>query len=205
MSDHKMTEKQIDALQEAGNIGAAYAATALSKLVDGDVMIDVTRCKLINVKEFSTALGDENKFVVGINMLIPTNNLCSILMFLPYNSAMEYCDLFYKNELGTTKEIAYKEYVILAELGTICLCSYMNALSKLVYLDCIPTPPAVACDVIGSILEDVSVSADAINDAAIIIETDFVNKATNNQGLFLFIPDRELKDAIFKKFKVKET
>ena len=200
-----MTKKQIDALQEAGNIGAAYAATALSKLVDGEVMIDVTRCKLIEITELPKAMGNGNKYVVGINMLIPTTYLCSILMFLPYSSAMEYCDLFHKYELGTTKEIAYKEYVVLAEIGTICLCSYMNALSKLVGLDCIPTPPAVACDVIESILEDVSTSADAVDDTAILIETDFVNRITHNQGLFLFIPDREVADAIIKKFNANIT
>ncbi|MFW9876659.1 MAG: hypothetical protein ACFFG0_26490, partial [Candidatus Thorarchaeota archaeon] len=136
--------------------------------------------------------------------LIPTNNLCSILMFLPYQSAMELCDLFYKYDMGTTKRIAYREYIVLAEIGTICLCSYITALSKLVELDCIPTPPAVACDMIGSILEDVSVSADAINDSVIVIETEFINITTKNQGLFLFIPDREVKDAILHKFKVKE-
>lgn len=203
MKDLVMNEKQKDALSEAGNIGAAYAATALSKLIDEQIMIDITKCKWVNRNKIPLVLGDDKKFVVGINMLIPTENLCSILMVFPYKSAKECCDLFSRKKVGTTKDISYREFVILAELGTICLCAYLNALSKLIDEPYIPTPPAVACDIIGSILEDVTPSVDTVNDKAIIIKTDFgYNSPTQNKGHFLFIPDRDFKNAILRFFKV---
>jgi chemotaxis protein CheY-P-specific phosphatase CheC len=112
-------------------------------------------------------------------MLIPTENLCTVLMFIPYDTALKFIDMFTKSKLGTTKEIAYREYVVLTELGTICLCGYLNALSKLLDSQYIPTPPAVACDAVDSILEE--------------------------SGYFLFIPDNESKEAIFRFFKVKNS
>ena len=196
-----MSERQKDALSEAGNVGAAYAVTALSKLVDEEILINVTECKLAKMEQFPQSLGDAASFVVGVNMLIPTENLCSILMFFPYDAAMECCDMFSKNKIGSTTEISYKEYVILAEIGNICLCAYLNALSKLINEQFIPTPPAVACDELGSLLEDVAPSADLINNNAIIVQTSFIDHNGQENGHFLFIPDRDAKDAILKVFK----
>ena len=66
-----------------------------------------------------------------------------------------------------------------------------------------PTPPAVACDTIGSILEDVAVSADIINNLAILVETEFAHDSSSSfTGQFLFIPDRDSKDTIFKAFNI---
>jgi chemotaxis protein CheC len=202
MDELKMTDKEKDALSEAGNIAAGYAVSALSELLGEDIMIDVTKCQFVNINKITEAFDNPKNFVVGLNMLIPTTNLCSVLMFLPYKSAMEYCDKFAKNKIGTTKEISYKEYVFLAEIGTISLCAYLNALSKLLNITLLPTPPAVACDVMSSILEDVAPSAETFNDNAILIETNFEHKSSENKGNILFIPDGESKDAIFKAFKV---
>jgi chemotaxis protein CheC len=201
-----MNNKKKDALQEAGNIGAGYAITALSKLIDQQIMIDVTRCRKVKINDITSFFGDTTKYVVGINMLIPTRYLCSVLMFLPYESALKYCDRFRKKEVGTTKRISYDEFILLTEIGTISLCAYLNALSKLLNVQLIPTPPAVACDAIGSIMEDIAPSADTINDHAIFIETNFIeasNRRKDNnddRGNILYIPDRDSKNAILNVF-----
>jgi chemotaxis protein CheC len=205
MKDPIMREKQKDALQEAGNIAAGYAASALSKLIDEKIMLEITTCKTVKVTELPHVLNNKIQFVVGINMLVPTQNLCTVLMFIPYKAALKFIDMFSKNKVGTTKEISYREYVVLTEIGTICLCGYLNALSKLLDEQIIPTPPAVACDVVDSILEDVIPSVDSDNENAVLLETKFIHKDDENNGYILFIPDKEFKDSIFKAFKVKNT
>jgi chemotaxis protein CheC len=204
-SSDNLTAKEKDALQEAGNIAAAYAASALSKLIGDEIMIDVTVCSLTKVDNIPQALGEVTNLVVAVNMVIPDKNLCSIIMLFPYESAMELCDMFYRKESGTTKEINEKEIGALTEIGNICICAYLNALSKLLGVEYMPTPPAVASDMIGSVLEEVAISADAINEFAIIIETNFIHKIGNSKGHFLFILDKASKDAIFKVFKVNNT
>ncbi len=102
MKDRAMTEMQIDALQKAGNIAAESAVTALSQLIDEKIMIDITKAKTIKTDRLPKAVCEDSKFVVGINMLIPTDNLCSILIFFPYESALKIIDMFTKNKSGTT-------------------------------------------------------------------------------------------------------
>jgi chemotaxis protein CheC len=198
-----VSEMDRDALSEAGNIAAASAANALSKLIGERVNLKITECNIIMIDRIPYAFGDQTSQIVAVNMLIPTRNLCTVLMFLSVDSALEYCDKFSKNLIGTSKEISYNEIVVLTELGNICICAYLNALSKLLDIKYVPTPPAVACDTIESILVDVAVNADAIDNKAILLETEFVHDTGNFKGEFLFIPDRDSKEAILKVFKTK--
>jgi chemotaxis protein CheC len=200
---YDLNGKEKDALQEAGNIAAAYAATALSKMIGEEIMLSVTQCKLINVDKIPRVLGKKTDMVVAVNMVIPTRNLCSILMLFPYEAAKVLCDLFFKKKRGSTKKINEKEITALTEIGNICICAYLNALSKLLNVELLPTPPSVASDMVGSILQEVAISADAVNESAILIETKFLHKKGENKGHFLFILDRKSKEAIFKVFKVK--
>ena len=62
-----MSDREKDALQEAGNIAAASAATALSKLVNQKIMIDVTECKLTKVDNIPQILGGPTELVVAVN------------------------------------------------------------------------------------------------------------------------------------------
>ena len=201
MNNYILSDREKDALQEAGNIAAAYAATALSQLVGESIIIDVTECKITKVDQIPHAFGEITDSVVAINMVIPSRKLCSIVMIFPKDSATELCDMFTKKKRGTTKKITENEINALTEIGNICICAYLNAISRLLDIEFLPSPPAVACDMVGSILEDVAISADAIDDFAILIETNFIHKYGHNKAHLLFIPDLEARDAILRKFK----
>ena len=136
-------------------------------------------------------------------MVIPYRKLCSILMLFPHKSAKELCDMFSKKELGTTKEITSSEMEVFTEIGNICICAYLNALSKMLDVLLMPSPPTVASDMIASILQSVAISADEIDEYAIIIETDFLHKYGRNKGHFMFILDQKSKEAIFNFFNIK--
>jgi chemotaxis protein CheY-P-specific phosphatase CheC len=56
MNDFDMSEKQKDALQEAGNIAAGSAATALSTLLGERVMIDATNCRIKDLEKVPQAI-----------------------------------------------------------------------------------------------------------------------------------------------------
>jgi chemotaxis protein CheC len=195
-------EKRI--FQKAGEIAATSAADALSKLIGEKININVTDCKKVEINSIPTIFGDKDRKVVAINMLIPTNNLCTVLMLIPSDEAMRICDMFSKRELGTTKEITYERWSELFEIGNISICAYLNSLSNLINEKLIPTPPAVAFDSMTSILEDVAVSADTVtmDNKAVLIESDFKLNDVKCNGYFIFIPDRDFTDSILKVFNV---
>ncbi|MBE9522696.1 MAG: chemotaxis protein CheC [Proteobacteria bacterium] len=202
MNDFDMSERQKDALQEAGNIAAGSAATALSTLLMGErVMIDATDCRIVDLEKVPQALGDVTKQVVAVYMGVQDMNHGSIQMIFSHQSAMILCDMFSKNWTGGTKEITDREIAILSEIGNICICAYLNTLSKLMGITLMPYPPAVAVDMIGPILEAIATDFDAVGESAVIIETEFIHRYGKSQGHFLFILDEESKQRILRMFK----
>ena len=171
---------------------------------NNEIMIDVTECRLTEVDKIPRAFGEVTDLVVAINMAIPNRRLCSILMIFQYQSAMDLCDMFLRKEMGTTKRITKNEINALTEIGNICICAYLNGLAKLLNVEFMPSPPSVASDMVGSILESIAISVDELYEYAVIIETNFIHKFGKNKGHFLFILDNESKEAIFKVFKVKD-
>ena len=47
-----LSEFQLSALAEAGNIGSGHAAIALSQLIGHKIMVAVTKVQVVNVKEY---------------------------------------------------------------------------------------------------------------------------------------------------------
>jgi len=201
MNDLDMSERQKDALQEAGNIAAGSAATALSTLLGERVMIDATNCRIKDLEKVPQALGDVTKQVVAVYMGVQDMNHGSIQMIFSHQSALMLCDMFSKKWTGMTKEITDKEIASRAEIGNICICAYLNTLSKLMGITLMPYPPAVAVDMIGPILEAIATDFDAVGESAVMIETDFIYKYGRSKGHFLFIPDEESKQMILRRFK----
>jgi len=196
-----MSGRQKDALQEAGNIAAGSAATALSTLLGEKVMIDATDCSIKDLEKVPHAFGDVTKQVVAVYMGIQDMNHGSIQMLFSHQSAMMLCDMFSKKRTGMTKEITDREIEILAEIGNICICAYLNTLSKLMGITLMPYPPAVAVDMIGPILEAIATDFDTVGESAVMIETDFIHTYGKSKGHFLFIPDEETKQMILRMFK----
>ncbi|MGA1822027.1 MAG: chemotaxis protein CheC [Thermoplasmatota archaeon] len=196
-----MSERHKDALQEAGNIAAGSAATALSTLIGERVMIDATDCSIKDLEKVPQALGDVTKPVVAVYMGVRDMNHGSMQMIFSHQSAMMLCDMFSKNWTQTTKEITDREIEILAEIGNICICAYLNTLSKLMGIPLMPYPPAVAVDMIGPILEAIAADFDAVGESAVIIETDFIHSYGKSKGHFLFILDEGSKQRMLRIFK----
>jgi chemotaxis protein CheC len=200
MAEVKISKKEKDALVEIGQIAASQAGSALSKLIGKNVNLDNTECKYTKTEEIPDMFGAKDEMIVAINMLIPTKNLNTILMLLSSETAREYCDLFTNKKPGTTKEISYEDIIVLSEIGKVCIGSYLEALSTFLDMDLTPTPPAVGYDSVHSIMEEVAVSADTVDDKATLLETDFIHNQGQIKSQFLFIPDRYSKNAI-RSFK----
>jgi len=71
----------IDVLREIGNIGAGNAATALAKLLNRKIDMDIPRVKIMDFREVSETLGGAELPVAGI-MLKVTGDLTGNILFV---------------------------------------------------------------------------------------------------------------------------
>ena len=185
-----LTEAQVDAFKEVGNIGAGHAATALSQLIKKKIMISVPEVKIIKISDASTLLGDSNSLVAGIVMNVLGDITAKILLLLTRESALSLVDMLMQKPEGTTKVLSEVGNSAIKETGNILSGAYMNALSELLGLMLLPSVPNLVFDMASAIMISVSEGFESMSSHILSIETQFTeaNDKTIN-GYLLLIPD----------------
>ena len=130
---------QLDVLREIGNIGAGNAVTALAKLLNRKVEMDVPRVKILEFHEVSETLGGAELPVVGI-LLKMTGDLTGNIMFiLKKNAAAMLVNMLMNRPLDTEPVFNDMDISALKEIGNILTGSYLSALSGLTNLKIMPS------------------------------------------------------------------
>ncbi len=185
-----LTEAQIDALKEVGNIGTGHAATALSQLIKKKVNISVPEVKVIKLEEVSNLLGDSNTLVAGIIMNVLGDLTAKILLLLTRESAISLADMLLQNPPGTTKVLSEVGNSAIKETGNILSGAYMNALSEFLGMMLLPSVPSLVFDITGAILVSLSEGFEGISSHILSIETTFTESNDKViKGYLLLVPD----------------
>ncbi len=190
-----------DALSEAGNIGAGHAATALSDLLGTRIMNNVTTSRLCSLQEAPGALGEEDEVMCGVIMGLEQGLRGAIMMIFPEPDALAFYNLLTGQSSSTTEGSDFTD--AMAEVGNICICGYLNALAEMFDLRVFPTPPGVAVDMVGSLLDGTIANFNPTGDEVLIIQTKFTEGDHSIRGFFILFPDADSLDLILRKLGVR--
>jgi chemotaxis protein CheC len=198
----KEIEYRMDALREMGNIAAAHAATALSKLLSEDIIIDVSESHLYPVEEMPRSLGNFAGKVAAVYIDIYKDERGIILFVFPYEKALRLSNMFLRKKGNLGREMEEDDRAAISETGNICACAYLNAISKFLGITLIPSPPGVAIDMLEAILEFPASLIGERSEYALVIETKFVHDGEAFPGLILFMLEPKSQDMIVKRFRI---
>lgn len=196
---------QMDALREIGNIAAAHSATALSKLLGEQILIDVSQSHLYPVEELPHALSHFAEKVAVVYMEVYEEERGIILFVFPYKNAVRLSNMFLKKSQDPNREIGEHDRAAITEIGNILACAYLNAISKFLDITLMPSPPGVSVDMLEAILEFPASLLGQRSEYALVIETKFVNGKGAFPGLILFLLDSKSQDLIYKRFGIKSS
>lgn len=197
----QLTEIQLSALAEAGNIGSGHAAIALSQLLGRKIMVAVTKVRVTGVDEFSNIVGRE-KLIMGVYLKALGDVQGAILLVLERDGALRFSDVIMNYKMGATKILGEMEQSAIKEAGSILSASYLNALSELMKLTIIPSVPRLMIDKAGVIFESVFNNVFKKSDVLIGIETEFIEASTRIKGYFLFMPEEKGLEILLKALGV---
>jgi len=201
-----MTEEKpgraLEIIKEFANIGAGSAATALGTMLDVDLMNDVTSCNIMPLSQIPEWLGGAEKIVAGTYTQLCGSLKSGILVVLPSESAIlllkhltkEQVDLSNLNELQRS---------CLKEVGNICLCWYLIAVSKMVDIDMIPAPPDATVDLLGAVLDMPLAALGAKVDTVLAVHTCFKALDKEFEGYFLMLPEDQTLKIILDRMESK--
>lgn len=192
---------QLDVLKEIGNIGAGNAATALSKMLQTKIDMNVPEVKVLSFDQIEEYVGGGDKLVVTIFLRIEGDIPGNMFFMLDMDSANhliqyilgsnDHTDLFNEMQLSALQEI-----------GNILAGSYLSSLADFTKLGLYPSVPAISIDMAMAILGYGLIELGRAGDFALVIDTTFSNGDEKVEGHFFLIPDPHSFSTLFEALGV---
>jgi len=192
----RIEDYQMDVLREIGNIGAGHAATALSKMIDKQVDMQVPRARLVPFDQISDSLGGEEQVVIAVYLRVLGDVPGNMFFVISLESSKKLL----KNMIGlevTADHFSELELSALSEIGNILAGSYLSSLSDFTRLNLQPTVPALAIDMAGAIMSYGLLEYGQMGESALFIDTTFWDGSEEVEGHFFLIPDPDAVSKIF--------
>ncbi|HHX18125.1 MAG TPA: chemotaxis protein CheC [Clostridium sp.] len=199
---NNLDDTHMDVLREIGNIGAGNAVTALAKLLNKKVDMDVPKVKVMKFKDVSEILGGAEIPVVGLLLNVEGDITGSIMFILKSDAASTLVNILMGRSLEDCKEFEEMELSALQEIGNILASSYLSSLSGLTGLNIMPSVPELAIDMAGAILSVPAIQFGTIGDSVLYIETGFFEGSTRVVGDFFLVPDTDSYEVLLKALGV---
>ncbi|WP_420819449.1 chemotaxis protein CheC [Paenibacillus thalictri] len=187
----------MDVLKEVGNIGAGHAATALSKLLDKPVDMLVPKVRMVAFEEIADSVGGSEEVVIAIFLRVVGETPGNLFFIMTLDSAKKLLKKLVGLEVVDEDSYSEMELSALNEIGNILAGSYLSSLADFTNLNMSPTVPSLAIDMAGAILSYGLLQYGQMGDAALLIDTKFLEGNDEVEGHFFLIPDPESFEKIF--------
>lgn len=186
-----ITDVELDALREIGNIGSGNAATSLSAMLGIPINIRVPTIKILDYQAVVDTLGGPEKMIMGV-LLSLNGEVKGMMMFL---QEQQFVHMTLNNLLQTAyesfTEVDEMATSALQEVSNIMASAYVNAVGIMSQLNIFTSVPSLTVDMLGAILSVPSIYYADISDKIIFIENSFVNNGVDSKCHILMIPDNE--------------
>ena len=191
-----LNDLQFDVLKEIGNIGAGNATTALAKMMNMKIDMNVPRVDLVPFTNLPDIFGSPEEVLAGILVQLD-GDIKGMMMFLvKEKSAHNLVNSLMGGMIQSSGDgFSDMELSALGEIGNIIIGAYLSAMSNLTSLKTSSSVPYISIDMAGALLSVPAIEFGKLGDKVLLIETqfgelDFVN------GYFLMVPELESYDAI---------
>ena len=194
---------QLDALREVANIGAGHAATALSQMIGGTIMISVPTINVSRLEEVPPQISAPEEPVAAVLMHMLGDLTGRTLLVFPKPTAARLAALMLRRP-GSSEEMGDMEQSAIKEAGNILSSAYMNALSDFMGMMLLPSPPSLAIDMSTAVLTTAYLQFGTDRDYVFCVESEFYMTDVDERlrGFFLLLPDPASLQAILRAVRV---
>lgn len=186
MDYRKLTELQLDALKEIGNIGAGNAATALSQMIQKRIDMTVPQIDIMPIDEMVSKIGNGEEKVVAVELRIFGDAPGNMVFLVTMESAFRLISMLTGQEV--TGELNEFQMSALQEIGNILTGAYINSLVKLTGMMMISSVPAISVDMLYPLITSVYIESEQFEEYTMSIEAKFTEGDRNIKGYFFYVP-----------------
>lgn len=182
---------QLDALREIANIGAGHAATALSQMTGGTIMIKVPAICLASLEELPAQFSPHEEPVAAVMMHMLGDLSGRTLLVFPKPTVLRLAELMLRRPVGSSVAFSELESSAIKETGNILSGAYMNALGDFLGMLLLPSPPTLVIDMSAAVLSSAAGEFAQDPDSVLCVESEFLLRESDLtlRGYFLLLPD----------------
>lgn len=170
------------------------ASVAMSRWVGEVVDLELEEVRAVPLEEVPTQLGVDDSVSVLVVLTLRPPLAGEIILHFDEGGARALAAALTGipvPELGLWSEL---ERSALLETGNILGCAYVNALSRMIDHELVPSAPSLVCDFAQSVLEQALALQLQHSDYVVLSRTRFIRGNENLSWWVLFLPSPELQE-----------
>lgn len=208
MDNKRLSSIQKDVLREIGNIGAGNATTAMAKMIDKPLLMEIPSVNIATINDIVDAIGGPEEYIVSVFFRIEGEAPGTVYFVLTVEEAeLLVKDILMNNEssLIANNEPDALAISVLQETANILIGSYVSALSDLIKIKMTTTIPYLSIDMAAATLVTGLMELSQVSDHAILIDTK-INDDKKHYGVMghvLLIPDPQSIPVILGALGIK--
>ncbi|KAF5064364.1 CheY-P phosphatase CheC [anaerobic digester metagenome] len=192
----QLTEVQLDAIRELGNIGAAHAATTLSQMLMCQINMSVPDVQVVDIGQICDYIGDEYSAMVVFQLQGELEPGGYIVLLVSRESALRLTNTML-GMTDTDREFGEMDQSALLEIGNIMISAFLDGTAMLLGIVMLPSPPDMAIDMAHAGMSSLLATMDADIDEVILFRTELMDEEHMVNSDILFLPDtRTLVDIL---------
>jgi chemotaxis protein CheC len=184
-----LSPAEFDALREVGNIGVGNATTALSKILNKRIAINIPETKFVNIEKFARELGGAEKMVVCLYLSFSGDISGQCLFAFSEPDALELVDLMIGSKPGTSKKFDEMGESAFMEMSNIFTGAYLSALANMLSMRIFPSVPHIANDMVQSVSDLMLIKVGRVANELLCVKAKINVDGHNINGEFIILFD----------------
>ena len=195
-----LSDMHIDVLREIGNIGSGNAASSLSAMLNTPIDMNIPTVKILDVEELAETIGGPENQVVGILFSLHQDFEGMMMFITEKQFAHLVLNVLMGKKFDKFEDLGEIDISAVKEVGNIMVSAYMGAISQMTNFKIALSPPSIAIDMAGALLNVPAVEIEKYGDKALFIQDGFINGDNHVTSYLLLIPEVGYLKKIFQVF-----
>jgi len=208
MNDRQPTSKTVDSkenftdfeiLLEIGSMGAGHATTTLSQVLGEPIKIEVPRVHIALPHLVPRIYAKHDTIVAVVFLKLRGTADCDLMLIFEETEFKKMAELMINAvEKEVTREM---ELSTIEEMGSIVLCSFLNAMADFTLTKLVSPPPEVIIDSFDAIMDALLIKKSLCSEVAVIFDARFKRCNSSTEGFLITFPSYKLQEMLAKKGK----
>jgi chemotaxis protein CheY-P-specific phosphatase CheC len=196
-----LTDQQMDALRELGNIGAAHAATTLSTMLNTTIDMNIPDISVIDLSHVHEHISDEIAAMVLFKIDGELSKGGYLLLHVPVKSAIGLVNAMLGME-DLTRPMDEMDESALLEIGNIMVSAFLDGTAGLLNVIMIPSPPGLVIDMPHAALQRIiAMQLEGNDNEVVLFRTELKSSDYSLESDLILLPDRLLLEELIQKLE----